>query len=50
MYTKHKVTSGTIDVERGKAVGKKALGEAEGVASASFAAKRVCQSEKRMRR
>lgn len=45
-YTKQKVTSGTIEVERSKAVGKKALGEAEGVASASFAAKREFEAEK----
>ena len=38
-HTKQKVTSGTVEEERSKAAGKKALGEAEGVASASFAAK-----------
>ena len=55
-YTEWKVTSGTIEVERSKVVGKKALGEIEGVASASFAAKRErerereFEAEKRMRR
>ena len=43
---KQKVAAGTIEVERSNAVGMKSLGEAEGVASASFAAKSELETEK----